>query len=150
MAIFQNKEAKKEMEELSSSSTHIAKGTVIEGNIDSHGNIRIDGTVIGNIKCKSKVAMGESSLVQGNILSSNAEIAGEVKGMIEISDLFILKSNGVVNGDIVANKMVVEVGGAFNGQCKMGSVVKEIQIGEEKLIQHKIGEEKPVQQKKTA
>lgn len=137
MAIFNNKETKKEMEELSNSSTHIAKGTVIEGNIESHGNIRIDGTVIGNIKCKSKVAMGEASMVQGNIYSSNAEIAGEVKGMIEISDMFILKNTGVVNGDIVANKMVVEVGGAFNGQCKMGSVVKEIQIGEERFVQEK-------------
>ena len=27
--------------------------------------------------------------------------------------------------------MVVEVGGAFNGQCKMGTVVKEIQLGEQ-------------------
>ena len=130
MAMF-NKESKKELEQLSNSSTHIAKGTVIEGNIESHGNIRIDGTVIGNVKCKSKVAMGEASIVEGNILSQNAEIAGEIKGLIEIYDLLILKPTGVVNGDIVANKMVVEVGGAFNGKCKMGTVVKEIQIGEQ-------------------
>ena len=126
-----NKETKKELEQLSNSSTHIAKGTIVEGNIESHGNIRIDGTIIGNVKCKSKVAMGESSIVEGNILSQNAEIAGEVKGLIEIYDLLILKPTGVVNGDIVANKMVVEVGGAFNGQCKMGTVVKEIQLGEQ-------------------
>jgi cytoskeletal protein CcmA (bactofilin family) len=130
MSMFNHKDSKKEMEQVSTNSTHIAKGTVIEGNIEAHGNIRIDGKVIGNIKCKSKVAMGESSKVEGNILSQNAEIAGEIKGMIEISELLVLKPTGIVNGDIVANKMVVEVGGAFNGQCKMATVVKEIQIGE--------------------
>lgn len=132
-----NKDGKKEQEQLSNSSTHIAKGTIVEGNIESHGNVRIDGTVIGNIKCKSKVAMGEASVVEGNILSHNAEIAGEVKGLIEIYDLLVLKATGVVKGDIVANKMVVEVGGAFNGQCKMGTVVKEIQIGEPEKSQPK-------------
>lgn len=130
MAMF-NKEAKREIEQqVSGSTTHIASGTSFEGNIESLGNIRIDGVIVGNVKCKAKIVMGESALVEGNVISQNAEIAGEVRGLIEVTDLLVLKPTGIVNGDIVANKMVVESGGAFNGQCKMGAVIKEIQIGE--------------------
>ncbi len=126
-----NKETKREIEQqVSGSTTHIAKGTTFEGNIESMGNIRVDGVIVGNIKCKAKIVMGESSVVEGNIISQNAEIAGEVKGLIEVTDLLVLKPTGIINGDIIANKMVVESGGAFNGQCKMGAVTKEIQIGE--------------------
>lgn len=121
---------KKELEELSNSSTIIAKGATFEGNIETLGNLRVEGKVIGNIKSKSKVAIGDSAKVEGNILAQNAEIEGEVKGVIEVSDLLILKATSVINGDIITNKMIVESGAAFNGMSKMGAVIKEIQIGE--------------------
>jgi cytoskeletal protein CcmA (bactofilin family) len=138
MAMFNKEPNKREIEQqVSGTTTHIAKGSVFEGNIESMGNIRVDGVITGNIKCKSKIVMGESALVEGNIISQNAEIAGEVKGLIEVTDLLVLKPTGIVNGDIVANKMVVESGGAFNGQCKMGAIVKEIQFGEQSKSREK-------------
>lgn len=137
MAMF-NKETKREIEQqVSGSTTHIASGTSFEGNIESLGNIRIDGVIVGNVKCKAKIVMGESALVEGNVISQNAEIAGEVRGLIEVTDLLVLKPTGIINGDIVANKMVVESGGAFNGQCKMGAVIKEIQIGENTKVKER-------------
>lgn len=123
-----NKADKKELEEMSNSSTIVGKGTVLEGNIETLGNIRIDGRVVGNIKTKNKIALGDSSLVDGNILSQNAEIAGEIKGSIEVSDLLILKASAVIHGDIAANRLVVEAGASFNGGCKMGAVVKDIKL----------------------
>ncbi|MFN6943909.1 MAG: polymer-forming cytoskeletal protein [Cytophagaceae bacterium] len=117
-------------EEILNSRTIIAKGTLLEGNIETFGNIRIDGRLNGNIKCKSKVVLGDTAKVEGNILANTAEIEGEVNGIIEISDVLILKSTAVINGDIITNKIVVESGAAFNGKCKMGAVIKEIKIGE--------------------
>ena len=112
------------------STNQIGKGTILEGNIESFGNIRIEGKVIGNIKSKSKIALGQSSYVDGNIVSQNAEIEGEVKGKVQISDLLVLKKTALVHGDIVANKLLVESGATFNGTCKMGVSQKEIKIGE--------------------
>lgn len=112
------------------STNQIGKGTILEGNIESFGNIRIEGKVIGDIKSKSKIALGQSSFVDGNIISQNAEIEGEVKGKVQISDLLVLKKTAKVNGDIVANKIIVESGATFNGSCKMGVSQKEIKIGE--------------------
>lgn len=128
--MFTSKEQKKVAEEISNSTNTIGKGTVLEGNIETYGNIRIEGKVIGNIKSKSKIALGNSSNVQGNIIAQNADLEGEVKGKIEISEMLILKATAVVNGDIVTGKLVVEPGAVFNGTCKMGASIRDIKMGE--------------------
>jgi cytoskeletal protein CcmA (bactofilin family) len=129
--MFSNKEDKKVAEEISISNNSIGKGTTLEGNIESFGNIRIDGKVVGNVKTKSKVALGQSSYLEGNLLAQNAEIEGEVKGVIEVSDILVLKATCVINGDIYTNKLVIESGAKFNGECKMNMAIKEIKIGDE-------------------
>ncbi|MCH7513469.1 MAG: polymer-forming cytoskeletal protein [Bacteroidetes bacterium] len=123
-----NKEEKKVAEEISNSSNIIGKGTMVEGNLETYGNIRVEGQVIGNIKTKSKVALGQSSRVEGNILAQNAEVAGEVSGTVEVTELLLLKSTAVISGDIITNKLIVESGATFNGGCKMGVTIKEIKI----------------------
>ncbi|MFZ6009664.1 MAG: bactofilin family protein [Bacteroidota bacterium] len=128
--MFTSKEEKRVAEEISNSSNTIGKGTYLEGNVETYGNIRIEGKVTGNVKSKSKVALGPSSHVQGNIIAQNADIEGEVKGKIEISELLVLKSTAVINGDIVTGKLIVETGAVFNGSCKMGAAVKEIKIAD--------------------
>jgi cytoskeletal protein CcmA (bactofilin family) len=125
-----NKDENKVAEELSNSSNTIGKGTTIEGNIETYGNLRVDGKVVGNIITKSKLVLGQTSQVEGNILAQNAEVFGEIKGKIEVSDLLTLKASSVIHGDILTSKLIVETGATFNGGCKMGNVVKEIKIGE--------------------
>src|SRR5687767_449796 len=126
-----SKEQKRAADEISTSSNTIGKGTYLEGNLETHGNIRIEGKITGNVKSKSKIALGSSSQILGNILAQNADIEGEVKGKIEISELLVLKATAVINGDIVTGKMVVEPGAVFNGSCKMGAATKDIKIGAE-------------------
>lgn len=125
------KKEQKEVEDLSNSSNIIGKGTILNGNMETFGNIRIEGKVIGNIKTKSKAAFGHSSKVEGNILAQNAEIAGHVSGTVEVTELLLLKPTAVIDGDIITNKLIVEAGAAFNGSCKMGVKSKEITIGKE-------------------
>lgn len=129
--MFASKEDQKKAEAQSASITNsIGKGTVLEGNIEAFGNIRVEGKVIGNIKTKSKVVLGPSSQVQGDILAQNAEVEGELKGNIHITDVLILKPTAVIHGDISTNKFIVESGAAFNGGCKMGVSKQTINIGE--------------------
>lgn len=114
---------------------HIGKGTVLEGNIESTGMIRVEGKVVGNIKTKSKAAFGQSSVLEGNILAQNAEIEGHIYGTVEVTEVLILKATAVVEGDIITNKLIVESGANFNGGCKMGVKSKEIKIGKSEEAQ---------------
>lgn len=125
------KKEQREVEDLSNSSNIIGKGTILNGNMETFGNIRVEGKVIGNIKTKSKAAFGHSSQIDGNILAQNAEIAGHVSGIVEVAEQLVLKPTAVIDGDIITNKLIVEAGAAFNGSCKMGVKSKEINIGKE-------------------
>lgn len=127
--MFNNKEQKR-AEEISNSSNTIGKGTFLEGNIETHGNIRIEGKIKGDVRSKQKVALGNSSHVDGNIIAQNADIEGEVKGRIEIAELLVLKATAVINGDISTAKMVVEPGAIFNGACKMGSPARGLKVSD--------------------
>ena len=124
-----SKEQKRAAEEISNSSNVIGKGTVLEGHIETYGNIRIEGRVNGNIKSKSKIALGAGSHVEGNISAQNSDIEGEVKGKVDITELLVLKATAVVHGDIITGKLVVEPGAIFNGTCKMGTV-KDIKLSD--------------------
>ncbi|WP_026999947.1 bactofilin family protein [Eisenibacter elegans] len=146
-AINNNKEKEIPVEANSNSATIIGKGAMMEGNIETHGNVRIEGRIVGNVKCKSKVVLGDSSYLEGSILSQNAEISGEVKGLIEVAEILVLKSSAIVNGDVLCDKLIVETGAVFNGSCKMGHTMKEIRIGEKNLNSAKqASNAKPAQQ----
>lgn len=123
-----SKEEKKTTEELSQTSNIIGKETVLEGSIESAGNIRVEGKVFGNAKAKAKFVMGPDAYVDGNVVARSGEVGGNIRGNIEISELLILKPTAVINGDILTNQLVVEPGATFNGGCKMGHLAKDIDI----------------------
>ena len=119
----------KDVEELSNSSNIIGKGTIVNGSIETFGNIRVEGKVVGDIKTKSKAAFGHSSQIDGSVLAQNAEVAGHITGTIEITEQLVLKATATIDVDIITNKLLVESGAVFNGKCKMGVKSKEIKIG---------------------
>ncbi len=139
--MFNSSQDKKvKTEEASNSSSIIGKGTSVEGNVETVGNIRIEGNVKGNVTCKSKIALGQSSYVEGTVAAQNAEIAGEIQGSIEVSELLILRPTAVIHGDIVTNKLIVESGATFNGSCRMGVTVSEISFDNESRTVKSINE----------
>jgi len=124
---FNNREQKNE-EELNGARNIIGKRTTLQGDLETLGNIRLEGKMIGNIKTKLKLIVGHSSEVEGSVIAQNVDVEGQITGNIEVSEVLTLKSTAVINGDIMTNKLVVETGAVFNGGCKMGVSKKEIKI----------------------
>lgn len=108
----------------------IGAGTVIDGEMKSNGDLRIDGSIFGTITSKAKVVIGSTGIVEGDITAQNADISGTVKGKVIISEMLFLKASAKVVGDIVTSKLVVEAGAVFTGSCNMGPVVKDIKGNE--------------------
>ena len=104
----------------------IGNGTKIVGDITSAGDVRIDGYLTGNIIIAGKFVLGPNGLVEGNITSVNADLSGEIKGTVTVSDTISLKSTARINGDILTAKLVIEPGALFTGTCNMGAKVKNI------------------------
>lgn len=105
----------------SSSASIIAAGTEITGNIVCDGDIRIDGTLNGNIQSSSKVILGPDGKVKGDLEAKQADIMGTVSGKLIITDLLNLKGKAEINGDIYTGQLQVEPTASFNGSCHMGA-----------------------------
>jgi cytoskeletal protein CcmA (bactofilin family) len=97
----------------------IGAGTTLKGDITSNGDIRIDGSLVGNIHCSAKVVIGANGVVQGDINGQQADIMGKVTGTIKVKDLLQLKGGSNINGNIQAAKLQIEPTANFNGECHM-------------------------------
>ncbi len=97
----------------------IGAGTNIKGNVDSTGDIRIDGTLSGNLHTKGKVVIGTTGLVKGEVFCKNSDVEGKVEGKINVQELLSLKSTSVILGDISARRLAIEPGSKFTGNCNM-------------------------------
>ena len=98
----------------------IGKETHILGDITSNGNIRIDGTVKGNIKCTERIVIGKSAKIEGDVFCKNCEISGYLKGNIKTEEILCLKDKSKMEGNIITGKLNIEPGAIFAGSCKMG------------------------------
>jgi cytoskeletal protein CcmA (bactofilin family) len=119
--MFNNKSKSESGESVVSSgaASLIGSGTTLKGDITSSGDLRIDGTLVGNIHCSSKVIIGANGVVEGDINGQQADIMGKVTGSIKVKELLQLKSNCLVNGNLHSAKLQIEPAAQFNGQCHM-------------------------------
>ena len=111
--------------------TLISAGTTLKGDISSSSDLRIDGTVIGNINSSAKIIIGTSGSVEGDISGNQADITGKVSGNVRAKELLQLRGECIVSGNLYAGKLQVEPSATFNGQCHMGANIVEMTVNEQ-------------------
>lgn len=99
----------------------ISYGTDIKGNIKTNSDIRIDGSLEGNLTTAGKIVVGETGKIKGEIKCKNSDIEGQLIGKIVVEELLALKRTSSINGDIVTDKLAIEPGAAFTGKCDMST-----------------------------
>lgn len=98
--------------------SRISAGTVIKGEIISPNDIRIDGLFEGKVISKSRVVIGESANVKGDIICENIDLWGKVEGNLYVKDTLALKEGSNITGNLHIRRLHVELGAVFNGSCK--------------------------------
>jgi cytoskeletal protein CcmA (bactofilin family) len=114
----------------------ISEGTKIKGDVIANGDIRIDGELLGNISAKGKLVIGPKGRIEGQIICSNIEVSGYIKGKVTGSELITMKSTSQIIGDIIAGKLSIEPGAMFSGSCMMNG--SNPSNGTEKPIQKQV------------
>lgn len=104
----------------------IGAGTVVTGDVQSKGDIRVDGSLKGSLNTSGKVVLGKEGVIEGDVLCNSADISGTIKAKITVSQLLSLKATAKLNGDIITNKLSIEPGASFSGSCSMGAVIKDL------------------------
>jgi cytoskeletal protein CcmA (bactofilin family) len=123
--MFQQKSKSESNQGLQSISI-ISTDSIIKGDMESEGDIRIDGKLIGNINCKAKIIIGQQGKVEGNLNGNQADILGTINGDIKMTGQLNLLGKSIVNGNIHVGKLQMESTVVFNGKCIMGANVVEL------------------------
>lgn len=103
------------------SATLIGAGTTLTGDVVSQNDLRIDGSIKGNVKCSAKIIIGATGFVDGNVDGVQADVVGKVQGNIIVKEILQLRGECNVLGNITAGKLQIEPTAIFNGKCQMGS-----------------------------
>lgn len=86
----------------------------IVGNVSTTGELQLDGTVEGDLRCGS-VTMGDTGKVIGSVVADKVIVRGGVKGEIKARSVR-LESSARVEGDIVHESLSVEAGAKLSGR----------------------------------
>lgn len=88
----------------------------VTGDIDSPGQLHVDGKVTGDVHC-GRLTQGESGAVSGNIVAGEACLAGLVDGTVEAGTL-TLEPTARVTGDILYETLTIATGAQIEGRFK--------------------------------
>jgi cytoskeletal protein CcmA (bactofilin family) len=105
--------------------TVVGANTNIIGTLKSDGNIRIDGTVEGDIEVLGNLIIGETGRVIATLKAQNVHVSGAVKGEITAVEQLEISPTGKVWGDITTAALHIEPGGLFRGQSAMTTNIDE-------------------------
>jgi cytoskeletal protein CcmA (bactofilin family) len=100
--------------------TVVGPSVKIQGDLNSEGNIKIEGQVSGKVKTSQSVFVIPGAKITADILAGNAVIGGEISGNLKISGHLILQSTAKILGDVACTVLRVEDGAQFSGKCVMG------------------------------
>ncbi|NLJ78925.1 MAG: polymer-forming cytoskeletal protein [Tissierellia bacterium] len=112
----------------------IGENMTVVGTIKGNGNIRVDGTIEGDIAYDGDISLGEQGKISGDISCNNLTVAGSIDGNIEVKDSLILLSSGVIMGDMEVKSLVIHEDARFEGNCKMLNSSDNIKIPEPNLF----------------
>jgi cytoskeletal protein CcmA (bactofilin family) len=87
----------------------------IVGDMVSIGEIHIDGTVNGDIKCQILV-IGQNGNVTGEILADNVRLHGTVTGQVQGKSVFLAATARMI-GDVAHESLAIEPGAFIDGHC---------------------------------
>ncbi len=97
----------------------IAQGSTITGDIVSEGVFRIEGKLKGNLKTSKKIVLGQTGLIEGDVICGDADIEGTLKGSLTVDNVLNLRSTCTIEGEVVTQRLSVEAGAHLNGTCTM-------------------------------
>lgn len=104
--------------------TYLEAGTIIKGDLESKGSVRLDGRLEGNIKIVGNLEVSTSASVTGDHLEvDNLILHGEVRANVTAKGKITITKSGRLFGDVKASALDIETGAVFSGRSEMNATV---------------------------
>jgi cytoskeletal protein CcmA (bactofilin family) len=91
----------------------------LHGRLEIHGDLKIAGTVEGELKASGDVLIDSTATVQASVEGSNVSVRGQVNGSVTARRRLTLGGSGKLNGDVKVSRLTVEDGATLNGNVTM-------------------------------
>ena len=92
----------------------------MKGNLESEGDIQVDGKVQGHIRC-TQLIVGRDASIDGDVLAAEVVIRGKVKGVIRANRVKLQDTARVESEIFFEKSLGIEDGASFEGQIRRSS-----------------------------
>jgi cytoskeletal protein CcmA (bactofilin family) len=100
--------------------TYIQEGTVVRGDLDAQGRVRIHGTVLGNVTVAGVLEVAAEGSVKGDrVEAEQVRILGSVEAIVAAVGKVEIWRGGSLVGDVRAASLDIEDGASFTGRSEM-------------------------------
>jgi cytoskeletal protein CcmA (bactofilin family) len=96
--------------------TIVGPDMIIRGNLQSLGDLQVDGTVIGDIQV-GRLVIAEGGTVHGDVVAQNVRVCGTINGAIR-AGMVTLTATGTILGDVLHELLAIETGGRLEGTSR--------------------------------
>jgi cytoskeletal protein CcmA (bactofilin family) len=94
----------------------IGPDLIVTGNLETTGELQIDGDVQGDVYA-SRIVIGQQARVVGELVADEIVIGGIVQGSIR-GNTVTFKTDSRVEGEVYHRKLAIEQGAYFEGKSR--------------------------------
>ena len=91
------------------------------GKLTVEGDIRVRGTVEGELAASGDVQIDPSARVSAPICGRNVSVRGKVTGDVIAAERLLLAGHGSLEGNVQVGRLAIEDGATLNGNVRMGT-----------------------------
>ncbi|HEX7002972.1 MAG TPA: polymer-forming cytoskeletal protein [Trueperaceae bacterium] len=100
--------------------TYIHEGTVVRGDLEATGRVRVHGTVHGNVTVEGVLEVAAEGSIKGErVEAEQVRILGTVEALVAASGKVEIWRGGSLDGDVRAASLDIEEGASFTGRSEM-------------------------------
>jgi len=107
-------------EHIDKKESRIGPGIVIEGTVEGNGDIRIAGSIKGDVRLKGNLSIESGGRIVGAVSADSVTLGGDVEGNINASNHVTLLETAQLVGDLKARFLTVAAGSRMRGRVEFG------------------------------
>ena len=101
---------------------NIGKSITINGDLTGEEDLVIEGKVEGKVTLpNSQLTIGANGSIKAEVQAKSVVVIGRVSGNVRGTERVEIQATGIVEGDVIAPRLVVAEGAVVNGSIQMTS-----------------------------